>query len=103
MPRSSRQGGKFPLAPLAACASLALLAGLLVLLPNGSRAYGADSPQAVAGIQTTERLVLSVTLPAVDAERPLTIELFRGKKVVATPTQKLTAGPATQVRVPFEK
>jgi hypothetical protein len=77
-PRRSRW--RSPWVPIALASAIVLGALGILLVGPGRQAQGADpSPQATAGFQTTEKLVLTVQMPAVEgaqAAHKLTVELL---------------------------
>jgi len=97
MPGSRRSRWSFPWVSLGLLAGVAALVGAVLFLPGGPQAQAAPlAPQPTAGFQTTERLVLTVTLPATPAARTrdtLKVEVVdRAGKVVAEAEREVETG-----------
>jgi 5-hydroxyisourate hydrolase-like protein (transthyretin family) len=97
MPGSRRLRWYFPWVPLGLLVGAAALVAALLLLPGGPRAQAAPpAPQPTGGFQTTERLVLTVTLPATPGGKtrgPLKVEIVdRQGKVAAGAEREVETG-----------
>ncbi len=97
MPGSRRSRWSFPWVPLGLLLGAAVLLGALLFLPGGPQAQAAPpAPQPTAGFQTTERLVLTVTVPATPGGRtrgPLKVEIVDRKgQVVGEAEREVETG-----------
>jgi hypothetical protein len=83
-------------------AGLPGLIGLALLVSPGAEVPAGDAPAATLAHQTTERLTVSVTVPASGKARTLAVELLdAGGRVVGTAEHTFRAGATTRARVLF--
>ncbi len=104
MSASPRLRASFAKAPLLLGVTMPGLIGLLLFASPREERPAGEPPRATAAHQTTERFTLTVTVPASDKARALTVELLDARgAVVGTASHTFRAGPSTRARVQFRR